>query len=137
VAPELHPWRLGAAVFGLFGLLALALSVVGIHGLIAYTVERRASELGVRIALGARSGQILWLVLRRSLAIVGVGTILGLAITLLGSRAAQPLLFETSAVDPKTLGLAVAMLLAVAVVASLLPSLKVQRLDPTLSLRKS
>jgi putative ABC transport system permease protein len=127
--------RLVTGLCVLFGALATTLSMVGLYGVMAYTVTRRTRELGVRIALGARSTRILWLILREALTLVGVGVAGALPLSLLGSRLLQSELYGASAVDPIALSGATLLLVGVAVAAALVPSWKAARLDPLRALR--
>ena len=96
----------------LFGALATALAMVGLYGVMAYTVTRRTRELGVRMALGARSPRILWMILREALWLVAAGVACALPLSLLASRVLQSELYGASAIDPITLA-AATLLLAV------------------------
>ena len=127
--------RFSMLVVGLFAALALVLAIVGIYGVMAYSVSRRAHEIGVRMALGARSGQVLKLVLKEGMAL----TLMGIGIGLLGAFAATrvlaSLLFGVSTKDPFTF-VAVSMLLAiVAFVACYIPARRAAKVDPLVALR--
>jgi len=128
-------WRLGAALFSAAGLLALLVAAVGIYGTIAYTFSQRTQEIGVRIALGAQGSSIIALVLKSSVMIAGVGVIIGTGIALWAGRFAKPLLYETSPNNPFVLGGVALALLAVAVIASLVPAIRAKRVDPMEALR--
>jgi ABC-type antimicrobial peptide transport system permease subunit len=128
-------WRLGAALFSAAGLLALLVAAVGIYGTIAYTFSQRRQEIGVRIALGAQGSSIITLVLKSSVMIAGVGVIVGTGIALWAGRFAKPLLYETSPNNPFVLGGVALALLAVAVIASLVPAIRAKRVDPMEALR--
>ena len=134
-AGELRPWRLGAAMFGAFGLLAIVLAAVGLYGVIALDVTQRTRELGVRIALGARPGDVVRLVMRHALLVVAVGAALGTAIALVARPVVEPMLFRVSAGEPAIYVGVVCILLVVALVASLLPSWRATRVDPAVALR--
>lgn len=135
LAPQLHPWTLGATMLSLFGGLALVLAIVGIHGVITLTLQQRTAELALRSALGAPWRRVLWLVVRPSLATTAAGILAGLVLVVIGSRWVEPLLFETRALDPATLLLVLALLLATALLASFLPAFRVRGLDPARALR--
>ena len=135
IAPQVRPWRMGAAVLALFGLLALSLALVGLYGVVAHAMERRRYEMGVRIALGAQWRDVLWLALRHGLKIGGLGLIAGLALLLGAARFLQPLLFQVSAKDPLVLSSAAALVLAIALLASYLPGRRLRRIDPAMALR--
>jgi putative ABC transport system permease protein len=132
---ELRSWDLGATMFALFGGLALLLAAVGLYSVIAYNVTQRSHELGVRIALGAQSAQVLRLVITSGLRVAVAGVLLGGAIALLAARFIAPLLYQVSPRDPLTYGVAATTLLGVAVLASLIPALRATRVDPNVALR--
>jgi putative ABC transport system permease protein len=115
--------------------IALALSAVGLYGVISFIVSHRRSEIGIRMALGARVGEVAAMVLRQSLALALLGVTLGVAISLIGTRAMQALLFGVSANDPAVLLLTSIALLAVAAVASFAPARRAARVDPVEALR--
>jgi len=132
---EVRPWRLGASLFSAFGLLALVVTVVGLYSVIAYVVEQRNREYAVRIALGARPGDVFGQTLRRGLAPAAIGLPLGVVIVLLAGRFLEPLLFETSARDVRILALVALTLLAVSALASLIPAIRATRVDPVVALQ--
>ncbi len=127
--------RLMARLSGFFGLLAVVLATVGLYGVIAYMVERRTSEIGIRMALGADSGSIVRLIMQEASVLLGVGLLIGTALSLAGSRAAAAMLFGLKPTDFITYVSAVATLSAVAALASLLPARRASRLDPMAALR--
>lgn len=133
--PQIRPWRLGAAMFGLFGLLALLIAAVGLYSVIAYTVARRTQELGVRMALGARAGSILGMVVRETVALAAGGLLIGALIALATGGFLAPILFNVSPRDPLVLGSVAGTLLGVAVLAGLLPAHRAARVDPVRALR--
>jgi putative ABC transport system permease protein len=126
--------RLALWLLGAFAASALALAAVGIYGVMSYAVRQRTREIGTRLALGATSGNILWLVMRDGVAVAGVGAVLGVGAGLLAARSLSALLFGTSPSDPLTLAAAVTVLLAVAVIACYIPARRATRLDPRESL---
>ncbi|MGH7568094.1 MAG: FtsX-like permease family protein [Gemmatimonadales bacterium] len=134
-APSIRPWRLGTAMFGLFALLALVLSAVGLYGVLAYTVGQRTHELGVRIALGAQQDDVLRLVVGQGVRMAGLGIAVGAIVALLGGRAVASLLYGVSPHDPTVLSVAGGVLLAVAVLASYLPARRATKVDPMVALR--
>jgi predicted permease len=127
--------RLFARLSGFFGLLALALASVGLYGLMSYAVLRRTAEIGVRMALGARRAQVIWMILRESLALVCLGLVLGVAAAIGASRLVSSMLFGLSGTDPLTYGVAALILAAVAVLASLMPAHRASRVDPMVAFR--
>ncbi len=131
----LWPARIGAALLGTFGLLALVLATLGIYGLMAYSVNRRTRELGIRIALGARQSDILRLVVGQGMTLVLAGLILGLIGASVLSHLLASFLYGVSAFDPVTLGLTSLILGNVALVACGLPALKAARTNPLVALR--
>ena len=126
--------RLALWLLGAFAASALALAAVGIYGVMSYSVRQRTREIGTRLALGASSGNILWLVMRDGVAVAGLGAVLGLWVGIIAARALSGLLFRTSPSDPLTLGAAVAILLGVAVIACYIPARRATRLPPRESL---
>jgi len=134
-ASELRPWRLGATMFGAFGALAVLLAAVGLYGVMALSVAQRTRELGVRIALGARGGDVVRLVVRQGVRLVAGGTVVGLAAALGAGRWVEALLFRVSPRDPAVYGGVVLLLLAVGVAACLVPSWRAARVDPAVALR--
>ena len=135
VAPRLRAWRLGAAMFTIFGVLALVVAAVGLYSVVAYDVSQRTQELGVRLALGASAGGVLRLVVGEGMRVIAIGLLIGAAVSLALASKMTPLLFEVSGRDPATFSGVAVVLLLVAVVASLAPALRASRLDPTVALR--
>jgi putative ABC transport system permease protein len=135
VDQQRRSWQVGATMFVAFGVLALLVAAVGLYGMITYNVAQRMHELGVRIALGAQSADVVRLVVGQGLRFAVWGVAIGLAAALLVSRWIQPLLFQQSARDPVTYGFVAALLLAVALAASVAPALRATRADPNSALR--
>jgi predicted permease len=131
----LLPVRMGAVLIGLFGILGMILASVGLYGVIAYSVSRRTHEMGLRIALGAETGDVLKLVLQQGMVVVGVGIVLGLAGAAAVSRVLSSVLYGVSAVDPVSFGAAVAVLVSVAALANYIPAKRATRVDPVIALR--
>jgi predicted permease len=129
------PARAGAALAGGFGALALALAAAGLYGVVAFWVGRRTREIGVRMAVGANPRQVIALVMREGLGLVGIGCALGAAMALAGGRALSSVLYGVSAADPIAYACALALLLSVAIAAIIVPALRASRLDPTIALR--
>jgi predicted permease len=128
-------WRLGATMFALFGVLALVLAAVGLYGVIAYNVTQRTHEIGVRVALGARGGDVLWLIVRQGVALGLVCVALGTTITLGVAGQAATLLFGVSARDPMIYASVGGAILLVAIAASVVPAYRAASVDPTVALR--
>jgi predicted permease len=128
-------WQLGATMFVVFGTLALVLAAVGLYSVIAYNVTQRTHEMGVRLALGAQSRDVIRLIVREGLAIVLPGIALGAVVALVASRWVGPLLFEVSPKDPTIVTAVLATLVAVAVAASWIPAIRAARVDPNEALR--
>jgi putative ABC transport system permease protein len=118
------------AVLTAFGAAALALSSLGIFGLVSYLVRRQRREIGVRLALGAEPGSILRMVLERGMRYVIAGTVVGLGLTAVSGRWLGSLLFEVGPNDPLTVGGVTAMLLVAALAACLVPGLQAARIRP-------
>jgi predicted permease len=127
--------RLMASLSAVFGLLATLLAVVGLYGVMAYTVSRRTREIGVRIALGADGRDIRWMVLRESLVVTGVGIVLAAPFAWGLTRLVASQLYGVAALDPLTAAGAVALLTVVCLLAALLPSSRAARVQPTSALR--
>lgn len=132
---ELRPWELGATMFAAFGAIALVLSSLGLYSVVAYTVAQRMHEMGVRVALGAQTGDIRRLVLTQGLRIAALGVVVGALIALASGRFIAPMLFQTSTKDPVIFAAAITLLLVVATVASLVPARRAVRADPLVALR--
>ncbi len=124
-----------AMLSGFFGLLAALLVVVGLYGVLSYFITRRRNEIGIRIALGARRGQVIALVMQDTAIMLVIGIILGTALTLLAGRAATAMLFGLKPYDLATLGFAIVLLAIIAVLASWVPAVKASKLDPIAALR--
>jgi len=135
VGASLGEQRFQTMLLTLFAATALVLTAIGIFGVMSYGVQQRVREIGVRVALGASSGQVLRLIVGRSLRFVAGGALIGVAGALGLTRVLSGLLYEVRATDPLTFSLAVATLLGVAVVASYLPARRATRIDPVRVLR--
>jgi putative ABC transport system permease protein len=128
--------RMGVLLVNLFSGSALLLSAIGLYGVLAYAVNQRRHEIGVRIALGAPATNILWLVIRHGLTIVGTGLVIGILSSLLLSRYIQSLLFGVSSNDPISFALAISTLAVSGLLACLLPGLRAMRTNPITALRE-
>jgi putative ABC transport system permease protein len=130
-----RPWRLGSTVFVVFGALSMMIAAVGLAVVGAYGVTRRTREIGIRSALGAAPGQLVRLVLRRSLGVVITGLAIGTGLAWWGGRLVSAQLFNVSATDPRVLTVAALGLLVVGVCAAWLPARRAARIDPVVALR--
>jgi ABC-type antimicrobial peptide transport system permease subunit len=135
VGGETAPRRIQLGVLGTFAAAALLLAAIGIHGLLAFTVSRRAREIGVRIALGARSGDILRMVLRRGVLLAAAGVVPGALIAYAAGLAMRSLLAGVAPADGATFAAAVALSLVMTLVGSIAPALKAVRVDPMAVMR--
>jgi predicted permease len=135
MADDLRPWVLGATMFTTFGVLALVMAAIGLYSVLAYLVAQRRHELGVRMALGARPGQVLLIVLRDGFRMTALGIAVGVVLTTALSRHVESLLFGVSARDPVALLVATVVFLGVGAIASLVPGMRAARVDPALPLR--
>ena len=135
VDDQRRSWRLGTMLFVAFGGLALVVAAVGLYGVIGYTIAQRMHELGMRIALGARSIHIMKLVVGQGVAFAAAGVTIGLTIALTAARWIEPLLYKQSAKDPVVLGAVALVMLTVGALATLAPALRAIRADPTRALR--
>ena len=128
--------RLGSSgVLSIFAAVAMLLAAVGIYGVLSYAVSRRTHEIGVRLALGAGSGDVIRLVLRRSLILAAVGLGIGLTAAFAVTRILASALFEVSATDPVTYGGVGLLLALVALMASYIPARRATRVAPVIALR--
>ena len=127
--------RMGAALLGLFGALALILASIGIYGVLAYSVAQRTSEIGLRMALGAQPRQVLGLVLKQGMLLATIGAAVGIVVALPVARMAGNLLYGVSTTDPLTYVGITLLLMAVALLACYLPARRATRIDPLIALR--
>jgi predicted permease len=128
--------RLMATLSSFFGFLAAALAMVGLYGVISYMVARRRGEIGIRIALGATRGGVMRLILTEAGWLLAAGLAIGTILALTSGKAAETLLFGLKPSDPLTITMAVLLLAAVALVASLVPALRAARTEPVVALRE-
>jgi putative ABC transport system permease protein len=127
--------RLLATLSGFFGLLALLLACIGLYGILSYSVASRTNEIGIRMALGARQRDVLWLVLREALLMIIAGVAVGLPMIWATTRLASALLFGLTPTDPVSLLLAALLMIAVAMVAGYVPARRATHIDPMAALR--
>lgn len=131
----LFPARVAAMVLGVFGLVALLLSAIGIYGITSYAVSQRTHEIGIRMALGAQLGDVLRLVLNHGLKLTLIGAALGLVGAYLATRAITAVLYGVSATDPLTFVSVSILLIAVALLACYVPARRATKVDPLIALR--
>jgi predicted permease len=135
VDDSLHTDRFVARLAGVFGLLAMVLASIGLYGIMAYTVARRTRDIGIRMALGAQPGGVLWLVLRETLLLVVLGVAVGLPVAFAGTHLLKSMLFGLGLVDPVAIVVSAMSLAVVAALAGFLPARRAMRVDPMVALR--
>jgi predicted permease len=127
--------QISATLLGVFGAVGLTLAAIGLYGVMSFSVRCRTREIGIRMALGAKPGGVVRMVLRQGLALTGVGLVIGLGIALAVGRLAESLLYGVSGTDPITFLAVPAVLLAAALVAIIVPARRVVRAGPMAALR--
>jgi ABC-type antimicrobial peptide transport system permease subunit len=127
--------RLVATLSSWFGAFALLLASIGLYGVLDYSITRRTNEIGLRMALGAERGGVIWMVLREALLLVGMGVAIGVPLALALARSVSSLLYGLKPTDSLTISAAVVLLFAVAATASYLPARRTSRVDPMVALR--
>jgi putative ABC transport system permease protein len=135
-AATLRQERLIARLTTVVGLLALVLASLGLYGVMAYAVKQRTAELGVRFALGAPRGRVLWMVLRESMVLVVIGLAIGVPAVMAVGRLIGPMLFEVKPTDPLVVSIAIGVLFVVGAWSGYLPALRASRVDPLTALRQ-
>jgi ABC-type antimicrobial peptide transport system permease subunit len=135
IAPQLQSWRLGAGLFSVFGVLALLVAAIGLYSVVAFDVEGRRREIGVRSALGASSGAILRLVVADGLRLAAGGVVLGLVAAWLLAPSISALLYNVPARDVRVFAGVAAVLTASALLASAIPARRAAHIDPSQALR--
>lgn len=128
--------RTGVMLLSVFGSLALVLASIGLYGILAYSVNQRKREMGLRMALGATQSSVLWLILKQGMSLVLTGVLIGLAAALVVDRLLSSMLYGVSASDPVSVAGAAVVLLAVALLACYLPARWASRVDPLVALRE-
>jgi putative ABC transport system permease protein len=127
--------RIAAKLLSGFAVLALMLAAIGTSGVMSYSVGQRTQEIGIRIALGAQRGDVLRLILQNGMAMVIAGVVVGLAVSVIFTRSINSLLYGIGSFDAASLFVAAVVLIAVALVACLLPARRAMRVDPIVALR--
>jgi len=135
VSADLARPRFTVIVLGCFGATAILLAALGIYGLVAFSVGQRSKEIGVRVALGAQAGDVIGLMMRRSLGLIAGGLAAGLAGAAVLGRVVTALLFGVSAADPVTLVAVLGLLMLVGGLASYLPARRAVAINPVAALR--
>jgi len=135
ISNSLASERMIASLSAVFGFLATLLAVIGLYGVMAYTVAQRTREVGIRMALGAAQGNVIWMVMREVLILIAIGVAAGVPASLALTRLVQSQLFGLSPHDPSTLAIATIALASVAAAAGYIPAWRASRLDPMKALR--
>ncbi|HKE05698.1 MAG TPA: ABC transporter permease [Blastocatellia bacterium] len=135
IGSSLYPARMGAVLIGVFGSLALSLAAVGLYGVMSYAVSQRTREIGVRMALGAQTRDVLRLVLKEAMTLVVIGMVIGLGLAAALSRLIAGFLFGVGAMDLATFAAIPVLLAMVALLASYLPARRAMKIDPMVALR--
>ena len=136
LALVLFPARVATVALGILGLLAAMLAATGIFGMASYTVARRLREMGIRVALGAQRVQVLRAALNRTMLLLGIGSLAGLALGILGSRVLASIVYDATASDPIVLAGAVAAMIAIGALAALVPARRAVGVEPAVLLRE-
>ena len=135
IALSLRQERLFAELATMLGVVSVVLAAIGLYGLLAYGVVRRTPEIGLRMALGAPRGDVLWMILRESLTLAGIGLLVGVPAAVAGTRVLKSMLFGLAPRDPATLALAAAAMLVLALLAGYVPARRAAHVDPLVALR--
>jgi putative ABC transport system permease protein len=135
VADSMAERRFAVFLLGIFAAIAMILAAVGLYGVMAYSVTQRTHELGIRLALGARQGDVLKLVVGQGMALAGVGLVVGIGAAFALTRLMSTLLFGVSATDPLIFTAISAVLAGVALLACLIPARRATKVDPIVALR--
>ena len=135
IGASLLPQRIAAGILGAFGVVALLLAAVGLYGVVAFAVAQRTREIGIRVALGAQSGEVLGLMLRQGMILAGIGLLVGLPVSFIVGKLISGFLLGAGAADPLVFVGAAASLVLVTLVASYVPARRASRVDPMVALR--
>jgi len=135
VANSVSEPRLRTILMGSFAALAVFLAMIGVFGVVAWSVSQRTAEIGIRMALGARGGNVIGMIVRQSFTNIGIGLLIGAAGALALSRVLSGLLFEISPEDPRTFAAVLILLSLVALAASALAARRAIQIDPVIALR--
>lgn len=135
ISNSLTTERMIASLSTVFGFLATLLAVIGLYGVMSYTVAQRTREIGIRMALGAEQGRVVWMVMHEVLRLIGIGVVAGIPAALALTQVVQSQLFGLTGHDPRTLAIATVALTIVACAAGYIPALRASRLDPMKALR--
>jgi putative ABC transport system permease protein len=122
-------------LLGAFSALALLLASIGLYGVLSYAVQQRSREIGLRMALGARSGELIGMVLRRGLVLAAIGVVVGLTLGVAAGRALQAILAGISPIDPAVYASAVTLTTLMTLFGCLLPAVRAVRVDPLTAIR--
>jgi len=135
IAQGLWPSRMGAALLSIFGGLAMVLAMIGVYGVMSYSVSQRTQEIGIRMALGAQAGDVLRLVLSQGMLLAAAGLGMGIVAASLGGRYVRDLLYGIRPLDPITFGVVAGALAIVSLAACFIPARRATRVDPLVALR--
>jgi ABC-type antimicrobial peptide transport system permease subunit len=124
-----------AKLSSFFGLLALLLACIGLYGIMSYAVGGRTREIGVRMALGARREDVLWLVLRSAVVMIAIGVLIGIPAALAAGRLIQSMLFQLTSFDPLSMLAVIVLLTVVALLAGWIPARRATKVNPVIALR--
>ena len=135
IDPQLRSWRLGAALFSAFSVLALGIATVGLFAVVSYVVTQRTQEIGVRLALGGTGPRVVRLIVTDAIRMASLGIGVGVAASLLAGPLVASMLFQTSPREPESIAIAGAVLLATTLAAAIWPAWRAGRVNPVLALR--
>jgi putative ABC transport system permease protein len=127
--------RMGAALLAVFGGLALVLAIIGVYGVLSYSVNQQTREIGIRMAMGAQTGRVLNLVVGQGMRLAGAGLLLGLIVAFASMRVLSTLLYGVSAHDPLTFIFVSVVLALAAALACYIPARRATKVDPIIALR--